>query len=105
MAMFVAFQAVVRPQKAQALFERLHQLPGVVDCEACEVRGTGHQTRHLGRAVLGFLPKVAIGGVVDADHTEELIELIRNICPTGRSGDGKVFLLPIHAALDLEPAE
>lgn len=98
MSDLLSFQAVVRPQKAEALFRRLHDIDGLLSCSAWEVRGTGNQQRQLGEGMLGFLPRVAIAGVIPRAAQPALDQLVAALCPTGRSGDGKVFYIAITQA-------
>jgi nitrogen regulatory protein P-II 1 len=99
----LAFTAVVRPQKAEALVRALLACEGISACHAVEVRGSGNQRPIGNEAVFGFLPKVAIHGLVDPGALPAVEQLVRSVCPTGRSGDGKLFVQQVLRCFNLDP--
>ena len=94
--MLQRFLAVIRPHAAEQICMDLLAAHCVTDLEAVECQGSG--TRALG--VIGdgdLLPKVSLSGIIDPDDLDTLITVIRSHAATGRSGDGKIFIYPIHA--------
>jgi nitrogen regulatory protein PII len=100
----LAARIIVRPQRAEILCQRLLACDWFEDLDACEVRGYGRQKGHLADYAgdeyrIDFLPKVLVCGMLPANRTDDLVELVCAACRTGRIGDGKIFLIPLGAAL------
>lgn len=101
----VAFVAVVRPQRAEAICQRLLETGWVEDLAVLECRGYGRQKGHLdsyqaSEYRIDFLPKVRISGLVPASRADEAAAIMVAAARTGRIGDGKVFLLPVEQVVD-----
>jgi nitrogen regulatory protein P-II 1 len=102
----LAFIAVIRPQRAEALCQRLLGEDFVHGLTAMECRGAGRQKDHLERyrqnhhaaedGGLDVLPKVVIEGVIARADQERLIEAVCGTSRTGRIGDGKLFFIPVE---------
>lgn len=97
----LAFRAIIRPQKAETLCLRLVESGLVADLAALEVLGAGGQADGgPGRALWtderrDLLPKVQVSGVIERANRDALVDLICQICRTGRGGDGKLFFLSL----------
>ena len=96
---------VVRPQRAEVLFQHLAACPWVEDLTATECRGYGRQKGHLdsyqgAEYQLDMLPKVTITCFLPADQSHALIDMVCSTCRTGRIGDGKIFLLPVNRRME-----
>ena len=92
--------AVVRPQRAEVLCQRLLASGLVEELTAIECRGYGRQKGHLesykdAEYAIDVLPKVAIEGIVAREAKQRVVDLILSSCRTGRIGDGKIFLVPL----------
>jgi len=95
--------AVVKPFLAERVLEALKLAP-LEACTIREVKGYGRQKNYLDRYgdsdySLAFLPKVEIQMWVDDARVAEVIDLVMEAARTGRIGDGKVFVMPVLAAL------
>ncbi len=94
--------AVVKPFLAEKVLEGLRFAP-LEACSVREVKGYGRQKSYLdeygdSEYSLAFLPKVEITLWVDDARVQETVRKIVETARTGRMGDGKVFVLPAHAA-------
>jgi len=103
--MMLSLSAVVRPQKAELLCQRLLQSGLVEDLAAAECRGYGRQKGQLDHYQgaeyhIDFLPKVLISGVIEDTAKDRVIDLICATARSGRIGDGKIFLIPITAVAE-----
>jgi nitrogen regulatory protein PII len=92
---------VVRPQRAEALCQRLLASGLVQELNANECRGYGRQKGHLERYEgteyrIDFLPKVAVHAMVEDGDRDALVDLVCSLCRTGRIGDGKIFFIPVE---------
>lgn len=88
---------VIRPQRAEAVWQRLLDWGRIEQLYASEISGAGRRFEHggVGGEQLDLLPKVQIGGFVDREDVDELVELVLEEARGGRIGDGKIFLLPV----------
>ena len=97
--------AVVKPFLAERVLEALRLAP-LEACTVDEVKGYGRQKSYLDQYAdseysLAFLPKVEIRLWVDDARVDEVVERIVSVARSGRIGDGKIFVLPTVAAIDV----
>ncbi len=100
--------AVIQPTKLHAVREALEKIE-VTRLTVCDAQGFGRQRGqtelyrgHEYTATL--LRKVALEIVVNDDFLERTIQTIANVArtgPEGTIGDGKVFVLPTTAAIQI----
>lgn len=94
--------AIIRPFLAERVLEALERAP----LEALlvrEVKGHGRQKSYLDQYTEtefseAFLPKVEIIVWVEDARVDEIVQTIVEHARTGRIGDGKIMVLPVHAA-------
>jgi len=92
--------AIVKPYLAEKILESLKRAP-VEALNVREVKGYGRQKNYLDEYgdteySLAFLPKVEIALWADDARVEEIVRKIVEIGRTGRMGDGKILVLPVH---------
>lgn len=92
--------AVVKPYLAEKVIEALRRAPLEALCVR-EVKGYGRQKGYLADYgdsdyALAFLPKVEIEAWVDDSRVQEVVDRMTQAARTGRMGDGKIFILPLH---------
>lgn len=97
--------AVVRPFLAEKVLENLRLAP-LEALSVREVKGYGRQKSYLDKYVeseysIAFLPKVEIMLWVDDTRVEETVRRIVEVARTGRMGDGKILVLPVHQYTDV----
>ena len=102
-------EAVIKPFKLDEVREALSAL-GVNGLTVTEVKGFGRQKGHTelyrgAEYVVDFLPKVKLEVVVEDALAERVVEAIATAAQTGRIGDGKVFVMPVEAALRIRTGE
>jgi nitrogen regulatory protein P-II 1 len=96
-------EAIIKPFKLDDVVEALQEI-GVEGMTVTEVRGFGRQK---GRAeiyrgaeyVVDFLPKTKIEMVVSDSDVSSIVDTLQRVARTGKIGDGKIFVLPVEAAL------
>ena len=86
--------AIVRPHVSEQVVDALRRAP-IEALSVREVKGYGRQKDNLSGA---FLPKVEISLWVDDARLAEVVDKIRAVAETGRTGDGKIFVLPCQPA-------
>ena len=100
--------AVIQPTKLHAVREALEKIE-VTRLTICDAQGFGRQ---LGRTEMyrgneyrtTLLRKIALEIVVNDDFLERTIETIVNVArtgPEGTIGDGKIFVVPAEAAIQI----
>ncbi|HUT93617.1 MAG TPA: P-II family nitrogen regulator [Thermoguttaceae bacterium] len=100
--------AIIRPTKLDAVREALGKIE-VMRMTICDAQGYGQQRgqseMYRGREYqTALLRKVALEIVVNDDFLERTIETVANAArtgPEGNIGDGKIFVLPADAAIQI----
>jgi nitrogen regulatory protein P-II 1 len=84
---------------------------GVGGMTVSDVRGVGHQPEHTHHDAAGveytidLLPRTKVEVVVADDLVESVVTTICKVAWTGSPGDGKVFVLPVMAAIRIRTGE
>jgi nitrogen regulatory protein P-II 1 len=102
-------EAIVKPFKLEEVKEALAAI-GVQGMTITEVKGFGQQKGHKelyrgAEYVVEFLPKVKIEIVVADDQLDGVVQAIVKAASTGRIGDGKIFVSPVHDAVRIRTGE
>jgi nitrogen regulatory protein P-II 2 len=101
--------AIIKPFKLEEVREALGAL-GVQGITVTEVKGHGRQKGHTefyrgAEYAVSFIPKVKIEVAVDSALTDRVVEAIQTAGQTGQIGDGKIFVLPLEAAVRVRTGE
>lgn len=102
-------EAIIKPFKLDDAVEALTEL-GVEGVSVSEIRGFGRQKGRTeiykgAEYVVDFLPKVKIETVVADELVEPALQALQKAAATGKIGDGKIFVLPVEAALRIRTGE
>ncbi len=102
-------EAIVKPFKLDDVIEALTEL-GIEGVSVSEIRGFGRQKGRTeiykgAEYVVDFLPKVKIETVLADDLVDAALQAIQKAAFTGKIGDGKVFVIPVEAALRIRTGE
>ncbi len=102
-------EAIIKPFKLEDVKEALSEV-GVEGMTVVEVKGFGRQKGHTeiyrgSEYTVDFLPKVKIEVVVDDSRADTVAEAIVKAANTGKIGDGKVFIIPVHDAIRIRTGE
>ncbi len=54
---------------------------------------------------VNFVPKVKLEAVVDDSLVDAAVEAVKAAAATGKIGDGKIFVLPVEAAVRIRTGE
>jgi nitrogen regulatory protein PII len=101
--------AIIKPFKLEEVKDALTAV-GVEGMTVNEAKGFGRQKGHTeiyrgNEYTVDFLPKIRLETVV-ADHlVAAAVEAIVKTARTGKIGDGKVFVLPVEAAIRIRTDE
>ncbi len=103
-------EAIIRPEKLEDVKNALMEA-GIRGLTVSQVTGRGQQrTRVLsGRASVeietDMLQRLKIEVFVEAERADQACEVIRTAAATGNVGDGKIFVLPVEAAIRIRTGE
>lgn len=97
--------AIVKPFRAQAVLEAISEFE-IETVLISEAKGMGRQKdllpRYLGSEYSQVhLPKIEIMLLVPDELTEKVLQRVVEVARTGRIGDGKLFVFPVVAELDI----
>ena len=101
--------AVIKPSRLDQVREALTEV-GIEGMTASEVKGYGRQKGHKeiyrgSEYTVNFVPKVKIEIAVTDELAERAMQAIRDAAGTGQIGDGKIFVLPMEAAVRIRTGE
>jgi nitrogen regulatory protein P-II 2 len=101
--------AVIKPFKVDEVRQAVADL-GIQGVTVTEVQGYGRQNEGSD-AYRGpdhgveFLPKAKIELAVDDSIAEQVMEAVCNVARTGKTGDGKIWVLELEQALRVRTGE
>ena len=100
--------AVVKPTKLEMVRESLTSI-GIEGMTCSEVTGYGRQKGHTeiyrgAEYAINFVPKTRIEVVVTDDQLDPALKVICE-APTGKIGDGKVFVMNVEKSIRIRTGE
>ncbi len=97
--------AVIRPEKVQSVENALMDL-GISSLTVISVLGRGQQKGiEIGTLKIDKLPKTLLLIAVVEKMIIQVKETIRKQAYSGNIGDGKIFILPLEAAMRIRTGE
>ncbi|MDR1497961.1 MAG: P-II family nitrogen regulator [Puniceicoccales bacterium] len=101
--------AIIKPFKLEEVKAALADI-GIEGMTVTEVKGFGRQKGHTeiyrgSEYTVDFLPKVKLEIAVDDAQVGKVVETISAAAHTGKIGDGKIFILPLEAAVRIRTGE
>ncbi len=102
-------EAIIKPFKLDEVKDALNHI-GVKGMTLSEVKGFGRQKGHKeiyrgAEYQVDFVPKLKLEVIVAADMCNRAMETIQSIANTGKTGDGKIFLLPVESVTRIRTGE
>lgn len=102
-------EAIIKPFKLEEVKDALAEI-GVEGMTVTEVKGFGRQKGHTeiyrgSEYTVDFLPKIKIEVVIADSVVETAVAAIVKAAKTGKIGDGKVFVSPVHEAVRIRTEE
>ena len=102
-------EAIIKPFKLDEVKESLNEI-GLQGITVVEVKGFGRQKGHTelyrgAEYVVDFLPKVKLEVVIADRLVEQAVEAIQSAAPTGKIGDGKIFITAVERAIRIRTGE
>lgn len=101
--------AVIKPFKLDEVRDALGKI-GVRGLTVTQVRGQGRQRGHTeiyrsAEFALSLLPKIKLEVACASDQVDNVIDAIASAAKTGQIGDGKIFVMPLEAAMRIRTGE
>ncbi|MGA7952382.1 MAG: P-II family nitrogen regulator [Gloeobacterales cyanobacterium] len=97
--------AIIRPEKVQPVENALMDL-GISSLTVISVLGRGQQKGiEIGTLKIDKLPKTLLLIAVVEEMINQVKETIRKQAYSGNIGDGKIFILPLEAAMRIRTGE
>ena len=101
--------AVLKPFKLDEVKEALKSL-GIAGMTLTEAQGFGRQRGHTevyrgAEYEVDFVPKLRVEILVNDAQVDEVVESIVANAATGSIGDGKVWVIPVEAAVRVRTGE
>jgi nitrogen regulatory protein P-II 1 len=92
-------QAIIRPERLDSVKKALED-KGFIAMSITEISGRGEQKgihlEYRGKKVeVDVIPKIKLELVVNDEHVDPIVSIIRGTARTGKVGDGKIFVLPV----------
>jgi nitrogen regulatory protein P-II 1 len=105
----IKIDAIIKPFRLDAVKEAVQDL-GVRGMTVSEVRGFGRQKGHVelyrgAEYTVDFVPKVKVEVVVGEETASSVVEAISSTARTGKIGDGKIFVYPLHDVVRIRTGE
>ena len=102
-------EAIIKPFKMDDVREALSDL-GVQGLTLTEVKGFGRQRGHTelyrgAEYVVDFVPKVKLEIAAPEEQVEAIVEAVMAAAHTGKTGDGKIFVVPLEQVVRIRTAE
>lgn len=101
--------AVIKPHKLEEVRAALAGI-GIEGLSVSEIKGHGRQKGHTevyrgAEYQVNFVPKLKLEIAVDNDIADRTVEVLTLAGRTGQIGDGKIFVLPLEAAVRIRTGE
>ena len=101
--------AVLKPFKLDEVKEALKTI-GVQGMTLTEAQGFGRQRGHTevyrgAEYEVDFVPKIRVEVLTDDAQVDEVVNAIVSTAATGKIGDGKVWVVPVEAAVRVRTGE
>lgn len=98
-------RAIIRPGMETKVVECLEK-EGCISLTKMEVFGRGKQKGiHTAEIHYDELPKTLFMIVVEDEHKDSVIEIIKASAHTGKYGDGRIFVSPVEEAYTIRTGE
>jgi len=102
-------EAIIKPLKLEDVRDALGEI-GIQGLTVSEATGFGRQKGHTelyrgAEYVVDLVPKIRLEIAVRDDQVERVVEAITRAAGTGKIGDGKIFVSPIHDVIRIRTGE
>ncbi len=101
--------AIVQPGRMEDIQRALSEI-GISGMTVSEVQGYGRQKGKTeiyrgAEYTIDFMPKIKVELAVEGKLATKVTDAIKDVCNTGRIGDGKIFTLDLSEAMRIRTGE
>ncbi len=93
-------KAIIQPFKLDDVLDALHKIEGLPGVAVSEARAVNMQPGRYEQIV-----KFKLEIMVADEQVETVVEAIRSAAYTGRTGDGRIFVIPVEATVNIRTGE
>ena len=102
-------EAIIKPHRLEDVKSALTQV-GIQGMTVSEIRGFGRQKGHKeqyrgAEYTVDLVPKIKVEVVIADAGVQAAVDAIVRAAKTGEIGDGKIFVLPLEAAIRIRTGE
>ena len=94
-------KAIVRRERVSSVVAALHERPDLPGVTISVVEGIGRRPGEDSTAEFGAVQMAKIETVVESELVDWVVDAIQRAAFTGRSGDGKIFIIDIRGVVDI----
>lgn len=98
-------KAIIRRERLPDVIGALHERPDLPGVTISFVEGVGRMPGGPGPAEFGEVQMAKLETVVPVELAEWVVETVRRAAFTGRSGDGKIFVIRVEQAVQIRSGE
>ncbi len=103
-------KAIIRPFKLLDVVTELQNIEGLPGATISEIKGFGKSKAKNAHdkvvyEMVDFIPRVKIEIVVEDEMTEKVVETIQKYSHTGKTGDGKIFVINVDDVIKIRTNE
>jgi nitrogen regulatory protein P-II 1 len=98
--------AYIKPLKLSATTMALHRIEGLTGLTVIECKGYGRGgARAFDEGLADYVPHVKLELFCTDDKVDRIVSTIQQAAHTGLRGDGKIYILPVDAAVRISTGE
>jgi nitrogen regulatory protein P-II 1 len=103
-------KAIIRPFRLLEVTEELHKIEGLPGVTVSEIKGFGKSRAKSAQdkivyEMVEFVPRIKLEVVVEDEMADEVINTIQRYSHTGRTGDGKIFVVNVEEIVKIRTSE
>lgn len=98
-------KAIIRSDRLPEVLHALHTVPDLPGVTVSTVRGFGRRYPPDPETAFDEVAMTKLEIVVPAGRAQDVVQLIERSAHTGGGGDGKIFVIPVEAAIRIRSGE
>ena len=98
-------KAIIRRERVEDVIGALHERPDLPGVTISQVEGVGRRPGRADAPQFGHVEMAKLETVVAADLADWVVDTIERAAFTGRSGDGKIFVIRVEQAVQIRSGE
>jgi nitrogen regulatory protein PII len=99
--MMQEIKAIIRPERLSEVLQALDAMPNLPGVTISTVQGCGRRYPLEAESTFAEVTMTQLEIVVSASVAMEVAEVVERAAPTGRVGDGKIFVILVEHAIKI----